>query len=257
MIGAITAAADASSGNGTDQWTPLLAIATVILAAATFWLVWEARTARRSETDQNVRRLLRAALVELRENVNTWSAGDPGGGSPAWSFIPEQPLPLRATRDLLAGLDVPGDLLGYLTYATKDIEDSQEMFLRIYQGREPQGGPQDWMHSASSYHRWTRTLFRLLVVGRLLVAEADRRGKTDVANAFRHQFELDDRKFKSPRAAPLEAALGNQPPFPGIAPEHRKAVPELYKDPANWPDYSGLRPEEEGAPVQQGEPDTV
>jgi len=88
------------------DWT---AIATLVLAGVTAWLVLEARTARLGAEQHDREIVFRAALMELALNVQRLEAWRPMvEDAPSLRWL-QTPLSLAATTDLLArfGCRVP------------------------------------------------------------------------------------------------------------------------------------------------------
>ena len=93
-----------------QTWTAVAAVATLFLAAATFWLAREARAARIETERRNHEVSFRAALVELATDIQLLESWQPQLQSTLPADWLKTPPTFAAMRDLLAHVWVPGVL---------------------------------------------------------------------------------------------------------------------------------------------------
>ena len=164
--------------------TPETAVAlmTGALAAATFWLAWEARKARREARRDDERRILRAALAEQLDNCRAWAASDPARGEPAFRNLQGATPRLVSVAAVIDHLDLPPDVVAYLIWLTSTIgdhwgriEQQVDLLARLH------GGSVDQERASRLTDDWRAMLERLQVLAALTAAEARRRGLDDVA----------------------------------------------------------------------------
>jgi len=155
---------------------------TGLLAAATFWLAWEARKARREASREDERRILRAALSEQLDNCRAWTSRDPARGEPAIRNLRGAEPRLAAVTVLLDRLDLPPDLVAYLIWLTSTIGDHWgriekllDELARIW------GAGRDGARESRLMDDWRVMVEHLQVLAALTVAEARRRDLVEVA----------------------------------------------------------------------------
>ena len=204
--------------------TPETAVAlmTGALAIATFWLAWEARTARQGARADDERRILRTALAEQLDNCRAWTSRDPTRGEPAVRALQGAEPRLAAIAGLVDRLDLQPDLVAYLIWLTSVVAD---LWSRIESaiGRLPESwasNPPTLTLDASTLEElgsdWRLMVERLQVAAALTAAEARRRGLDDVAST--HDVVpwtvVPERPDRWRELMALNAPLSGEPRFP-------------------------------------------
>lgn len=206
------------------ELTPETAVAlmTGALAIATFWLAWEARTARREAREEDQRRILRAALAEQLDNCRAWASRDPARGEPAVRGLQGAEPRLAAIAGLLDRLDLQPDLVAYLIWLTSAVGDHWGRIesaiggLPETWGSNPPALSVDAPTFAQLGDDWRVMVERLQVLAAVTAAEARRRGLNDVART--HDAVLwtivPERPERWRELMTLGGAAFGQPPFP-------------------------------------------
>jgi len=119
------------------NWTAVLAIATVLLAGATTWMVWEARIARFEMARRESEVAFRAALVEIATNVQRLEAWDPSLQPTAPENWPQTPLAFGAMKDLLARVWIPGALWDRIMALMTNLQAYVEVITAQIRGLPP------------------------------------------------------------------------------------------------------------------------
>ncbi len=114
------------AANGFPEWA--VAIGTVILAGATFVVARESVTARTAATRERRASAFRAALVELLSDCQWWSH-DPTRSLAAADRLRGLPLSFVAVDELLAEVDMRGDVLARLVWLETAVRERQSRLL--------------------------------------------------------------------------------------------------------------------------------
>jgi hypothetical protein len=165
----------------------VVAIGTLALAGATFWLAREARKARTEAEEHERRTLLRAALVEQLDNCRAWITRDPARGGPAAKGLQGASPRLAAVNDLLGQLDLPPDLAAHLIWLTSAIGDHWGRIevdldeLPTVWGSSPPALQLDGTALTGLTDDWRVMVEHLQTLAALVAAEARRRKMPEVA----------------------------------------------------------------------------
>lgn len=111
------------------DWTAVSAIATILLAAGTFGVIWEARAARIEAARRTREVVFRATLVELATNIEVLESWDPLQQSDPPQGWPQAPLAFVAMKDLLAHVWLPGALWDRVTTLMTNLRAYMEVML--------------------------------------------------------------------------------------------------------------------------------
>lgn len=157
-----------------------VAIATFVLGIATVWLGWQTRQARVEARDADVKRVVRAALVEQLDNCRMWVSHDPARGQPSFDWLRGAKPRLHAMESMLQSLALPADLVPYLVWLIGTID---ELWTQIDGTLNWRVGPTGTLtvNQERLPNEWRVMVERLQVAAGLVGGEARRRGFDDLA----------------------------------------------------------------------------
>lgn len=163
----------------------LVAAGTLALAAATIALILDARSGRRGQQIESEAASFRAALIEQLENCRYWKSNSPQVSPTALLQLVDWTPCFDELMTLLGTVSIPGDVVAYLIWLTAHYKIHHQQNLQKPLNIVKTLGiskVQSQMDEISQH--WRDQLGFLQEIECLLVAEANRRGLTDVAEAF-------------------------------------------------------------------------
>lgn len=121
-----------------DFWSAVIALATLALAVATFWLGWQARRqvaafreGRAEDLAEQRRSAMRAAIAEAVENCRRCLSHEPKTQTADERQIIAKPLDFAALTGLLGSMDLPSDLVAYLIWARGHAQELATDYGRL------------------------------------------------------------------------------------------------------------------------------
>jgi hypothetical protein len=152
---------------------------TGLLAAATFWLGWETRVARRRADRAGDRRLLQSALIEQSDNCRAVAACDPARGRGVLRPLAEFRPRIQCFDEMLGALQISGDLASYLVWVRSEATgDASKLSAAL---GNPWGDLAE-VATAEEIRSQAVLLDRLQTMTALVGCEARRRGFPDLAS---------------------------------------------------------------------------
>lgn len=187
------------------DWTALLAIATVALAAGTSYLALESRRARIDVERMRRRHAFRSVLVDLADQCRVWVADDPTVNHRVAASLAAHPPRREAVDAFLGSVTVPTPVLARVLWeAAQAIGDADATLeairavdpqgaqalvtlvqerLAVAQGLPPPTVDREQAVSAARSHQ-ALTLDHLQVAACLISCEARHQGCADLADVF-------------------------------------------------------------------------
>lgn len=158
-----------------SEWIEVaVAIATGLLALATFGIVVEARRARLEEHRNRTRASFRTAIIEQLDNARALMTADPARGS---DHVGRYLFPLRlrseAVERLLGTEPLPGDLSAYLLWS---IGRCKTYAARVHDSLEETARAQERLADSPVHGQWESLVDEVQVIACLLIGHAHREG---------------------------------------------------------------------------------
>ena len=220
-----------------DFWSAVIALATLALAVATFWLGWQARRqvaafreGRAEDLAEHRRSATRAAIAEAVENCRRCLSYEPKTQTADSRQVVAKPLDFAALTGLLGSMDLPPDLVAYLIWARGHAQALATQYGRVVD--ETWAGV---MNDAPAFSQiraiWDQQLDILQSVACLLRAHAGSDATLEPASTG---FEF--RQWLAAREGPPNARLQTYqmilrphygaPGFPSSRPAYAVCAPE-------------------------------
>jgi hypothetical protein len=220
-----------------DIWSAVIALSTLALAVATFWLGWQARRqvvafreGRVADLAEQRRSAMRAAIAEAVENCRRCLSHEPRTETADSRQVIGIPPDFAALTALLGSMDLPPDLVAYLIWARGHAQALSGRYGRLVD--ETWGGVRN---SATAFNQlrgvWNEQLDILQSIACLLRAHA---GGDPTLEPSSTGFEF--RQWLTAREGPPNARLQTYamilrphygaPEFPSSKSEYAVCAPE-------------------------------
>lgn len=164
----------------------VIAAASISIAVALAVVVVRVTTHDDQER-QTTAQSFRAALFEVTEACRFWVSRDPSRGAPSAARLRGWASPFERTRQLVATVDLPAELVAYLAWIVGEIEEENRRLQALLDwdtanANSALASPPD---ATTLRDAWWVIIDRLQTLACLVGAEAERGGLAAVAAAYR------------------------------------------------------------------------